>query len=174
MADLYQNKYRVPTTRVNWHDYNNGVYFVTICTQQRKHYFGDILPNDNTMHLSSLGKYCDECIKQIEKRWNGVKVREYQVMPNHIHLIIDCKETKNYDTSQRKNSLLSLIIGTLKSGITREAHKQNIPFGWQTRFHEHIIREKDKYNQIAQYIIHNVETWATDCLNNNEDNQETP
>ena len=40
--DKYQNKYRVPSARANWHDYNGGVYFVTICTKNREHYFGEI------------------------------------------------------------------------------------------------------------------------------------
>ncbi len=165
MAELYQDKYRVPTTRVNWHDYNNGLYFVTICTQERKHYFGEILPNENRIHLSPIGEYCLESILHIEQRWRGVKIREQQVMPNHVHLIVDCKAAEDSYVCRSKNSLLALIIGAFKSGITREAHKRNIPFGWQTRYHEHIIRENDKYNQIAQYITHNVETWATDCFN---------
>jgi hypothetical protein len=43
MSDKFQNKYRIPSARLrNW-DYGfNAIYFVTICTQNRKHYFGKI------------------------------------------------------------------------------------------------------------------------------------
>ncbi len=166
MAELYQNKYRIPTTRVNWHDYNNGFYFVTICTEERKHYLGDISFNEHThnghMHLSPIGIYCSECINQIDKHWEGVQVIAAQVMPNHVHMIINCSKA----TEQTyKNGVLSLIIGTFKSSVTREARKRDIPFGWQTRFHEHIIRRSDAFNEILNYIQNNVNTWADDCFN---------
>ena len=44
MTNKYQNKYRISSTRLqNW-DYGwNAPYFVTICTQNREYYFGDIV-----------------------------------------------------------------------------------------------------------------------------------
>jgi putative transposase len=41
-AIKFQNKYRIPSARAEWHDYNGGVYFITICTAGREHYFGRI------------------------------------------------------------------------------------------------------------------------------------
>lgn len=39
----FQNKYRIPSSRLKNHDYGaNGIYFITICTKNRKHYFGHI------------------------------------------------------------------------------------------------------------------------------------
>ena len=40
--EKFQNKYCIPSARANWHNYNGGVYFVTICTKNREHYFGEI------------------------------------------------------------------------------------------------------------------------------------
>ena len=40
--EKFQNRFRIPSARANWHDYNGGVYFVTICTKNREHYFGEI------------------------------------------------------------------------------------------------------------------------------------
>ena len=40
--DKYQNRFRIPSARAIWHDYNGGIYFVTICTKNREHYFGEI------------------------------------------------------------------------------------------------------------------------------------
>ena len=59
--DKYQNKYRIPSARANWHDYNGGVYFVTICTKNRKHYFGEIVANATTqiIQLSEIGHFTE-------------------------------------------------------------------------------------------------------------------
>lgn len=43
MSQLYQNKYRIPSSRLQHWDYrSDGAYFITSCTQNRKHYFGEI------------------------------------------------------------------------------------------------------------------------------------
>ncbi len=43
MSNLFKNKYRIPTTRLQtWNYANQGVYFITICTANRKCYFGEI------------------------------------------------------------------------------------------------------------------------------------
>lgn len=44
MSDKFQNKYRIPSARASWWDYSrNGIYFITICTAIREHYFGEIV-----------------------------------------------------------------------------------------------------------------------------------
>lgn len=43
MTDKFQNKYRIPSARATWWNYaNNAGYFVTLCTKNREHYFGEI------------------------------------------------------------------------------------------------------------------------------------
>ncbi len=42
LVEKFQNKYRIGTKRASWHDYNGGEYFITICTKDRVHYFGEI------------------------------------------------------------------------------------------------------------------------------------
>ena len=42
--EKFQQKYRIPSARLKGYDYgSNGLYYVTICTQQRIHYFGEIV-----------------------------------------------------------------------------------------------------------------------------------
>ena len=36
----FHNKYRIQSTRAEWHDYNGGLYHVTLCTKNREHYLG--------------------------------------------------------------------------------------------------------------------------------------
>jgi len=43
MSEKYQNKYRIPSTRLqNWDYGANGACFITICTANRVQYFGEI------------------------------------------------------------------------------------------------------------------------------------
>ena len=38
MKNKFQNKYRIPSALLQTWDYaNNGAYFITICTKNRKH-----------------------------------------------------------------------------------------------------------------------------------------
>ena len=54
MPDKFRNKYRISSTRLqNWDYGRNAAYFVTICTQGREHYFGNIV--DGEMQLSPIG-----------------------------------------------------------------------------------------------------------------------
>ena len=58
MSQKFGGKYRIQSARAQWWDYaNNGMYFVTICTQHRKHFFGDIVETPNydrgAMHCAS-------------------------------------------------------------------------------------------------------------------------
>ena len=61
----YLSKYRIDSSRAQWHDYNAGYYFVTICTSQRIHYFGEIVSSINNGSLLTnrseerrVGKEC--------------------------------------------------------------------------------------------------------------------
>ena len=57
---------------------------------------------------------------------------------------------------------LSHIIGQFTTAVLREAARQGIPFEWQARFHDHIIRNVDELNAIAKYIEDNVANWKED------------
>ena len=58
--ERFQNQYRIPSARAKWHDYNGGMYFVTVCTRNRKHFFGEI--HNGVMHLTEIGKYTQDCV----------------------------------------------------------------------------------------------------------------
>lgn len=54
MAEKFQNKYRVPSARAVWWDYSQpGAYFVTICTHDRSHSFGEIIRRDDACIVST-------------------------------------------------------------------------------------------------------------------------
>lgn len=66
-------------------------------------------------------------------------------------------DPKNKFGPQSKN--LASIIRGFKSAVTTFAHKNKIEFGWQSRFHDHIIRNNAEYNRIKTYILENPVNW---------------
>jgi REP element-mobilizing transposase RayT len=58
---------------------------------------------------------------------------------------------------QRKN--LGSIVRGFKSSVTTYARKNDIPFGWQERFYDRIIRDDQEFERISNYIETNPENW---------------
>jgi len=117
MAELFSNKYRIPTARLqNWNYANEAMYFVTICTQNRENYFGEIVipANVETQCIASLqpteiGKIAhDEWFKTPELRHDmNLELGEFVVMPNHIHgiIIIGANEYNTQRETQRRDAM---------------------------------------------------------------------
>ncbi len=179
MAKLFKNKYRDGTTRLqNW-DYRwTGSYFVTICTSDRMHFFGEIL--NGKMHLSNLGTIANQLWHEIRNHSNDVELGEFVVMPNHIHGILHFTKFIESDDNpmlskdaglktigqQRfqnigKNSLSSIVLG-YKSAVTKYANRLNFEFGWQSRFYDHIINDEFAFQEISRYIKENPMNWKND------------
>lgn len=79
MADRHQ-------FRANWHPYDEGLYFVTICCADKRHLFGKIVGAQ--FIASTLGSLVKENIEKIPSYYNDVEILNYVVMPNHIHMMI--------------------------------------------------------------------------------------
>jgi len=96
MADLFRNRYRVPSARATWWDYGrDAAYFVTICTHDRQHFFGEV--ENGEMVLTELGMLAGEIWQMIPAQFPFVRLQEWVVMPNHIHgiIIIDRRDAIN-------------------------------------------------------------------------------
>lgn len=84
--NLFKNKYRILSSRHPNHDYNAGVYFITICTHHQKRYFGEVIGDD--ICLTDIGKYTQEAIQKIGELHPDVEVWASVIMPNHVHLVL--------------------------------------------------------------------------------------
>ena len=79
----------------NW-DYSTPAdYFITICTKNREHYFGEIVNAEMT--LSNTGVIAYILWHEIKNHAKNIELGEFIVMPNHIHGIISIVE--NDDTN---------------------------------------------------------------------------
>ena len=219
--EKYQGKYRISSIRLkNWDYSSQGMYFITICTKCREHYFGEIFESKdgyNEMNLSELGKIVElEWIKTPEIRPDmNLELDEFVVMPNHFHsiLIIGANEYNSdiakkmcdanvpsedfmhhvsfappeseanleinlgiepeidyLTTSDKRNKFapqsknLGSVMRGFKSAVTTFANTNNIPFIWQPRYYEHIIRDNNEYLRIKKYIQNNPANWISDRL----------
>jgi len=92
MLDIYfMNRYRIASNRMSWCDYDIWWFFVTICTNDKIHYFGKIV--DGVMVLNDMGKIVYDEIIHIPNHRKNIRIDEFVVIPNHIHMIIiidDC------------------------------------------------------------------------------------
>jgi putative transposase len=93
MPDKFQNKYRIPSARLQTWNYGwNAAYFITICTQNREHFFGEIA--DREIKLSDIGKLVEsEWLKTPLIRPDmNLELGPFIVMPNHFHAILIIRE----------------------------------------------------------------------------------
>ena len=60
----------------------------------------------------------------------------------------------------RMHSWLSVVVGGIKGRVTKYAMQSHIPFAWQARFHDRIVRNEPEMNRIAKYIQANVSKWG--------------
>ena len=165
--------------RAWWLEYNEGLFFITVCTQGHKHFFGEI--EGDVMKYSPIGTFLLNELENVVSHHANVKVLQYVVMPNHFHAIIDISPSlpilsdaaRSVPTREKRMSgcgkgsartALSTNIGSLKSAVTRYARSINPDFAWQPRYHDHAIRGVDDGNNISLYIEHNVANWALDCF----------
>ena len=80
--------------RLKGYDYTqSGMYFVTICVQNKLCLFGDII-NDQ-MKCNDAGNMLWFWFYQIEHKFAGIKCDECIVMPNHIYFIVAMIEAGN-------------------------------------------------------------------------------
>ena len=176
--------------RAHWLDYNDGRYFVTVCTHGHEHYLGFI--ENDVMTLSDVGMFLDNQLRNATMHQSYVSVLQHVVMPNHFHAIIEVdseivgtrhgvsvKNVGNADAPWRvptadermdnginnnRLPLLSTFICSLKSAVTRYANAHHFSFAWQPRYHDHAIRDHNDYGNISDYITHNVLNWENDCF----------
>lgn len=211
--DRFQNKYLIPSARLqNWDYGSNGAYFITICTKNRECYFGEIMnnvpepsTNERTMQLSEIGKLAEQFWLEIPNHFSFIELGNFVVMPNHVHgiLIIDKMETPATTattattavearliaplrTPQRTplrtpqpsqtpnaggfagnknpmiNENISRIIRWYKGRCSFEIRKIHTDFSWQSRFHDHIIRNSGEFERIQNYIANNTLNWKDD------------
>ena len=156
----YKNRKSI---RLKDYDYaKNGLYFVTICVQNREHLLGKIVDGQYSVYDSE--KMISLVWNDLGEHINGVITYEFVIMPNHVHGII---------ALENSSLNLSEIIRRFKTFTTRQyiknvGHLQWQPFCkrlWQRNYYEHIIRNEQSLEKLRTYIENNPLKWDVDVLN---------
>ncbi|MBF0203642.1 MAG: transposase [Desulfamplus sp.] len=177
--------------RLKKYDYSqSGFYFVTICTEDKIHRFGDI--TGGNMQLNEFGKIIIEQWNNLPNRFSNIKLDQFITMPNHIHGIIQIvgaplAGARNRNNTDARNNMtvhhnrapargaptVGQIIGEYKSLCVHNCLqwiKLNSPtfyMGklWQSNYWEHIVRNENELNHIRDYIRQNPQRWEMNTLN---------
>jgi len=225
MSDNNPYFFQRRSIRLKGFDYSKiGLYFITICTQNRECLFGEIrivgedlcvCPNVlslgdhkgsplQIMVLNDPGKMIGKWYAELENKYPDIRCHEMIVMPNHFHCIIEkigeCEhqecDFKHQDAhvgaplrgrpddkndnqnkygpdNQKYHASLGNIVDWFKTmttneyirGVKNQGWKRFDGRLWQRNYWEHIIRDQDSYDRIAEYIIGNPSKWDEDQLN---------
>jgi REP element-mobilizing transposase RayT len=152
--------------RLNGFDYGAGyAYFITICTQNREKILSNISSVGEglappEMQTTKIGKIVEEQLLLLENRFSNLKIENYVIMPNHIHIIFSLlMETGGASPSPT----IPNVVCAFKSQCVRELRKIGYEGKlWQRSYHDHVIRNKTDYEEVSRYIYENPINWETD------------
>ncbi|MBR4109801.1 MAG: helix-turn-helix domain-containing protein [Oscillospiraceae bacterium] len=152
--------------RIPNYDYSqNGAYFITICTEDRKQLLSQIVGDDAHIVPKPYGKILEKYIR------NAPEIEKYVIMPDHIHMIIrlddgtmclnrsPTQEKKEHivgaDAHIRPQSRVASIVRSIKT-LTAKEIGESI---FQRSYYDHVIRNQQDYNEIWEYIENNPKKW---------------
>ena len=101
--------------RLKDYDYSKeGYYYITICIKDRKEILSKIkiyntklksndvgvgVPDDPEkiqIELTTYGEIIKKQIKEINNIYKDIKIENYIIMPNHVHMIIEISKTRKW------------------------------------------------------------------------------
>ena len=152
---------RIPN-RIPVYDYSqSGAYFVTICAQDRKPIFSNIV-GDGFPVPKIYGKIAEAYIRQIPCKFPFVCVDKYVIMPDHIHILLRIAEHAEEGTSD-PSPTIGKIMGWFKYQTTKQVNSAANTAGqkiFQRSYYDHVVRNQQDYNEIWEYIENNPRKWA--------------
>ena len=151
--------------RLKEYDYSeNGAYFVTVCTKDKRHFLSTIrvrdgLPDVPYEELTAYGQIVKHQFETMNGLYENIKVNHYVIMPNHIHFIIEIKNGRSRTPAPtRANAIIPKYVSTFK----RFTNKNSGIELWQRSYYDHIIRNEADYIEKLNYILTNPAKWADD------------
>ena len=157
-------KHHRRSIRLKEYDYSQaGAYFLTICTHNHESLFGKIVNAE--MRLSAYGRIVFNRWLSLPRYYAHIELIAFTVMPNHVHGIVMIKSDSN---GLAKTHSVSDIVRSFKTFSSRRINEVRGTLGvpvWQRNYWEHIIRDKDSFSRIYDYILTNPLRWHLDREN---------
>ncbi len=145
-----------------------GIYLVTICTNDRICLFGDV--TDGVMRLNDAGQIVHACWAAIPDHFPHVGLDAFVVMPNHLHGIVVVAERVRATPASPlsdgragpRPGSLGAIVGSFKSATAKRINRiQHTPRAlvWQRNYDERAVQD---IASVRRYILENPSNWRCD------------
>ncbi|MGY6560114.1 MAG: transposase [Nitritalea sp.] len=166
---MRNNKGNRKSIRLKGYDYSQaGLYSVTICCQNKLCRFGQI--KNHEMILNEMGEIAYQEWLALPERFVHVELDVFQIMPNHMHGIIQLTDDLQAEPIRAEGNRIPLgqIVGAYQSLVSNGClpiYKSRNEFMgklWQRDYYDHIIRDEKSYQRIADYIRNNPPNWGDD------------
>ena len=158
---VMENKPKRKSLRLKGYDYSTpGVYFITVCTENRRRVLGNLVERDACdapkIKMSVYGEILEKYIILLSKKYEHIRIDKYVVMPDHFHLLLritnrNLRECGVSQASRPTKSEVAKFVSLLKRYFNKEYGK-NI---WQASYNDHIIRNEKDYLEVIEYIDNN-------------------
>ena len=169
---FYQRKH----LRLEDYSYSSpGVYFITVCTQDKHCILSTIVgadahigpPSGTTPvgadahigpypRLTPIGTVVEKYLRNIPG------VGHYVIMPNHVHLLLHISAANPSEgpvwSWAPNNVHVPQLIRSWKTMVTKELGHSI----WQRSYYDHIIRDEADYQCRVRYIAENPAKWYYD------------
>ncbi len=184
---LFKDKFRIEPARLPAMDYGSSAsYMVTICVAEKVPAFGEVIRIENpafhpwmvappylawsvsgterqsiaALQFTKLGQAAYEFWMRIPEFHPFIDLDAFVVMPDHVHGILHFDKEGagtglNHFGPQKQN--LASVIRGYKSGLTMLSQELKIPFKWQSRYYDTVIRNDDHLSEAREYILSNPE-----------------
>lgn len=146
------------------YDYRSaGIYFITIVTKERQHFFGEI--RNDCLYPSEVGSFALASWENaaLLRPDMNIQLDKSILMPNHFHAILvignnqfnNCFTGSGQESCIADNAILDIepvnkfdpqsknlgaVVRGFKGTVTSYARQHDITFEWQSRYHDHVIR----------------------------------
>ena len=154
--------------RLKNYDYSiPGYYFITICTHNRIHRFGDIVGCQ--MQMNHFGEIVLQQWNKLPQQYTHIQLDQFILMPNHIHGLFQI-----IDHGIRAGEILGAFKSLCVHHCLKWIQSNNPSFHmgrlWQRNFWKHIVRDEIELHQLREYIINNPMKWDNDEFNGGVEN----
>ena len=103
-------QHRRKSFRLKNYDYTKpGLYYLTLCCQERAHLFGTI--EEGILEHNPAGKMIVAQWKLLSQRFPHIRLHDFVVMPNHMHGVLEIIDSQNPTIFTTDNFTQSAGVG---------------------------------------------------------------
>jgi len=175
--------------RIPGGDYSRpGAYFVTICAAYKRNIFAAVEAGE--VVLSPLGEIVRACWVQIPEHFPSATIKNYAIMPNHLHGIIGLGVGARYivpssdpgaqtreQFQKPTRGTIPTIVRAFKAAVTRVTREKlgiRDQMIWQSNYFERVLRDGREVSLAIRYIAENPGRWTWDEENAERENERRP